>query len=61
MKFTVRQLRLLNGLSIKDMAKMLEINTLTYSQKESGKTRFYIDESYKIAEMFDKDINDIIW
>ena len=40
---------------------MLEINTLTYSQKESGKTRFYIDEAYKIAEMFDKDINDIIW
>ncbi len=61
MKFTVRQLRLLNGLSIKDMAKMLEINTLTYSQKESGKTRFYIDEAYKIAEMFDKDINDILW
>ena len=61
MKFTVRQLRLLNGLSIKDLANMLEINTLTYSQKESAKTTFYIDEAYKIAEMFDKDINDIIW
>ena len=61
MKFTVKQLRIFNCLSIKDMAKMLEINTLTYSQKESGKTRFYINEAYKIAEMFDKNINDILW
>lgn len=61
MKFTVRQLRLLSGLSIKDTAKMLGINQLTYSNKESGVTRFYIDEAQKLAEIFEKDINDIIW
>lgn len=61
MKLNVKQLRMLNDISKSEMAKMLNINTLTYSQKENGKTKFYIDEAYKVAEIFEKQIDDIIW
>ena len=61
MKLTAKQLRLINEISAADMAKVLGIGTLTYTQKEVGKTRFYVDEAYRIADYFKKDIDDIQW
>ena len=61
MNYTVRQLRMLNEMSLAKMAELLNVTVVTYSNKENGKTKFYIDEAQKIADFFKKEIKEIMW
>ena len=49
--FTPRQARHLSGLSVQKVSDKLGINSVTYFNKEKGKTRFYVDEAIKFSEI----------
>lgn len=59
-KITIRQIRLMNEVTQEDMAKLLDITTQAYVNKEIGKTRFYFDEVQLIAKTFNIDLNKIV-
>lgn len=52
-------LRKTSGVTQDTLAKLLDINPKTYSAKELGKTEFSMNEMFKIAKYFDKQIEDI--
>ena len=60
-KFTPRQARHLNGLSVQKVADKLGINSVTYLNKEKGETRFYVDESIKFSEIVGVPFEKIKW
>ena len=60
-KFTPRQARHLNGLSVKNVADKLGINSVTYFNKEQGKTRFYVDEAIKFSDIVGVPFEKIKW
>ena len=59
--FTPRQARHLSGLSVKKVADKLGINSVTYFNKEKGKTRFYVDEALLFAEIVGVPFENIKW
>ena len=60
-KLTPRQARHSNGLSVKKVADKLGINSVTYFNKEQGKTRFYVDEALLFAEIVGVPFENIKW
>ena len=52
-------LRKETGVRQAELAKMLEISEKSYSFKELGKTEFKASEMFKIAQYFNKKIDDI--
>ena len=60
-KFTPRQARHLNGLSVQKVADKLGINSVTYFNKEQGKTRFYVDEALLFGEIVGVPFENIKW
>lgn len=59
MQHKLYALRKENGVTQEEMAKSLEITTFTYRNKEKSKVPFNADEMYKLAEYFNKNIDDI--
>lgn len=59
MHWELIKLRRIHGVSQKKMAKLLNINPATYSDKENGKTDFKLKEIYIIAILFNKKIEEI--
>ena len=59
--FTPRQARHYIGLSVKKVADKLGINSVTYFNKEKGKTRFYVDEALLFAEIVGIPFENIKW
>ena len=59
--FTPRQARHLSGLSVQKVADKLGINSVTYFNKEKGKTRFYVDEALLFAEIVGVPFENIKW
>lgn len=51
--------RKLKKISQQEIADYIGISTKTYSLKENGKSQFTIDEMFKIANFFDKKIEEI--
>ncbi|RKD22420.1 DNA-binding transcriptional regulator, XRE-family HTH domain [Caminicella sporogenes DSM 14501] len=54
MNINLKTLRLAGKISIKDMAKLLNISPITYSRKENGKYPFTQYEINKIIDFFEK-------
>ena len=59
MKFTIRQLRLMNEKSQKEVADYLKIHVNTYRLREEGKREFYFSDVYKVADYFNVEVKDI--
>ena len=54
MKITLKQYRTMYGVKQEELAKLLGISVKTYSFKEKGLNKFYVDEYRKIYEYFCK-------
>ena len=59
--FTPRQARHYSGLSVKKVADKLGINSVTYFNKEKGKTRFYVDEELLFSDIVGVPFENIKW
>ena len=59
--FTPRQARHYSGLSVQNVADRLNINSVTYFNKERGRTRFYVDEAIKFSEIVGVPFENIKW
>lgn len=60
-EFTPRQARHLNGLSVQKVADELGISSVTYFNKEQGRTRFYVDEAIKFSKIVGIPFENIKW
>lgn len=58
-KLTIKQIRLLNGLTQEKMALKVGMKLETYKRKEQGKSGFSFSEVLKICSLFDIPINKI--
>ena len=58
---TVEEARRLKKISIRDMAKMLKMSPTTYSLKEKGTRKFYVDEAIAFCQAVNMHIGDIIF
>ena len=59
MKFTIKQARMLVGLSQKDMGERLGISRSTYISLENGEQYIRVDQMYKFSEITGLPIRDI--
>lgn len=59
MELTIRQLRLLNEKSQQEIADYLNIHINTYRLREEGKREFFFSDVYKLAKLFNVEINQI--
>ena len=56
----IREYRKANGYRQSDLAKLLGIKQNTYSRKESGKSRFTIDEITMLTHIFKVTYDDLL-
>ena len=59
--FTPQQARKYSGIYETHIAKKLGISMATYINKEKGKTRFYVDEAIRFAEIVGVPFENIKW
>ncbi|GKS80696.1 hypothetical protein LPAF129_03810 [Ligilactobacillus pabuli] len=59
MQYILTGIRKEHGELQDDLAKMLNISTAAYRNKEQGKTQFKMDEMFKIADHYNVKIEDI--
>ncbi|TRY23645.1 helix-turn-helix transcriptional regulator [Brevibacillus sp. LEMMJ03] len=52
MHITVKAARVNAGMTQEEVAKKLNLSTNGYAKKESGKSRFYIDEIIMLGKLF---------
>lgn len=52
-KITPKGLRVSNALTQDEVAEKLGISLTQYRRKENNKVRFYADEIYKLAKLYD--------
>jgi len=57
----LKGLRVMRGLTQQDMAEVLNVSTKTYCKKELGQSDFSLTESKKIADLFEKPIEEIFF
>ena len=57
--YTLKSLRVKNGMRQQDLAKLIGIPATTYSSKENGTRKFTIEEAVKISDIFKCDIREI--
>lgn len=58
---SVKEYRLKNKTKIKEICKLLEINRITFYQKEKGNLRFSLEEAKKIADFYNDSIENIFF
>lgn len=56
-KITPKGLRVSNDLTQDEVAEKLGISLTQYRRKENGKVRFYADEIYRLAQLYDVPVN----
>lgn len=59
MQSKLKGIRVENGLTQADLAKIIGVTRQTYSEKENGNQPFKADELFIISGYFDKPIEDI--
>lgn len=52
MQWKLMLLRKENRITQRKMAELLEVDVTTYQNKESGKTKFNVDEMFVISKLF---------
>lgn len=55
----LRKLRKYHELTIKDMAKLINVDPRTYIKKENGVSQFKANEMFIIAKKFNKTVDEI--
>ena len=58
-KITVAEARRMRNISQEQMAKYIGKSLNSYRKKESGETKFYVDEAYSICEVLGMNMEDI--
>lgn len=58
---SVKEYRLKNKTKIKEICKLLEINRITFYQKEKGNLRFSLEEAKKISDFYNDTIENIFF
>lgn len=58
-KMTVAEARRMRNISQDKVAEYLGISANGYRKKESGESKFYINEAYSICELFNMSLDDI--
>lgn len=58
-KITVMEARRLRGISQEDAAERLGLSVNGYRKKESGVSKFYLDEATKFCDMVNMKLSDI--
>ena len=58
-KLTVAEARRLRNISQDKVAEHIGISLSGYRKKESGESKFYVDEAYSICELFNMNLDDI--
>ena len=48
-----------NRLKQKDVARELDIHSVTYSRKESGEKEFTLSEAFRLAEIFETTVDEL--
>ncbi len=56
-KLTPKALRVNGGYTQKQVAEYLGISLTQYKRRENGKARWYADELYKLAKLYNVDIS----
>ena len=59
MQICLYQLRKEKGISQKELAQRLGISETTYRQKEKGRSAFWSDEMFIIADIFGRNVSEI--
>lgn len=59
--FTPQQARRWSGVTAKRIAERLDISYATYNNKESGKSKFYVEEAIKFAQIVGIPFENIKW
>lgn len=59
--FTPQQARGYSGVTAKEIAKKLGISYVAYSNKEIGKSRFFVDEAIEFAKIVGIPFENIKW
>ena len=59
--FTPQQARRFSGVTAKRIAERLGVSYATYNNKENGKSKFYVDEAIKFAEIVGVPFENIKW
>lgn len=54
-ELTLKQLRQLKGLTVRDMGNLMGMSFQKYQHKESGNTRFILGDINKLCEIFETD------
>ncbi|AEH46742.1 helix-turn-helix domain-containing protein [Parageobacillus thermoglucosidasius] len=52
-----KALRVNSGLTQKEVAEYLNLSLTQYKRRENGKTRWYADELYRLAKLYNVDIS----
>jgi len=60
-KLTIKQARQLANITIREMAKKLEMSPTTYVNKENGTSRIYVDEAYRFCKIVGRPITSIFF
>ena len=58
---SVKEYRLKNKTKIKEICNLLNINRITFYQKEKGNLRFSLEEAKKIADFYNDTIENIFF
>lgn len=58
-KITVAEARRMRNISQEQMAKYIGKSLNSYRKKETGETKFYVDEAYSICEVLGMSMDDI--
>lgn len=56
MPLTIKAARVNAGLTRKEVAEKLDLSVNGYAKKESGKSKFYIDEVVVLSDLFKVDV-----
>lgn len=57
----VRELREEAGIKQEEFAEMLEMSPANYSKKERGEIKYSLEEAKKVADFFEKSIEEIFF
>lgn len=60
-KITIAEARRMRNVSQEEAAKCIGVSATAYRNKESGRSKFYIDEAYALCKMLKMDITEIFF
>lgn len=60
-RITVAEARRMRNISQEEAAKCIGVSLGAYRNKETGRSKFYIDEAYALSKLFGLELTDIFF